>query len=87
MQPRIVCAANRYPDGTVLLGARHWDSWMVQQARALRKPVKPAPTQGFIDQFGNFYSREAAWEIAKAADQIVRRCGGDYGILFSENLY
>lgn len=43
--------------------------------------------QGFIDQFGNFLSRERALEIAKANNQIMRRCGGDEHQLFSENLY
>lgn len=43
--------------------------------------------QGFIDQHGNFYSREEAWKIAQANGQIIRRVGGDEGRLFSENLY
>ena len=48
--------------------------------------------QGFVDQFGNFYSREEAWIIAVTNGQIIRRVGGDMsldgeGKLFSENLY
>jgi hypothetical protein len=44
--------------------------------------------QGFIDQYGKFYSRKAAWKIAEKEGQIIRRCGGDEdGTLWSENLY
>jgi hypothetical protein len=43
--------------------------------------------QGFIDQFGVFMTREEAYVVAKAAGQIKYRCGGDDGVLFSENLY
>ena len=53
-----------------------------------------------VDQFGNFLSREEAWEIARDQKQIIRPTGfevvGDQvyidelapeGVLFSENLY
>ena len=55
--------------------------------------------QGFIDQFGDFLTREEAWKIADSMGQIRRPTGfetflcprkanvGDDGILFSENLY
>jgi hypothetical protein len=43
--------------------------------------------QGFIDQRGNYLSREEALVIAKEQNQILRRCGGDHRELFSENLY
>lgn len=32
-------------------------------------------------------TREEAHEVAKAAGQIIRRCGGDEHKLYSENLY
>lgn len=92
MNPRIVCAANRYPDGTMLIGARHWDSHMHKQAELLRecgKNTRQEHDQGFIDQFGTFYTRTAAWKIASYNGQILRRCGGDEsngGTLYSENL-
>lgn len=49
-------------------------------------------SQGFIDQFNNFYTRKEAWIIAETNGQIIRRVGGDMsldgeGKLFSENLY
>ena len=43
--------------------------------------------QGFIDQYGKFYTREEALAIVKVTGQRVRRCGGDHKKLFSENLY
>lgn len=43
--------------------------------------------QGFIDQRGAFLTREEAHKVATGAGQIIRRCGGDDGRLFSENLY
>lgn len=43
--------------------------------------------QGFVDQFGQFLTRNEAFEVAKKADQIIQIFGGDKEILFSENLY
>jgi hypothetical protein len=43
--------------------------------------------QGFIDNRGNFLTREEALVIAREAGQIRRRCGGDEHALYSENLY
>jgi hypothetical protein len=42
---------------------------------------------GFMTDTGRFVDREEAHTIAKAAGQIVRRCGGDEGTLYSENLW
>ena len=88
---RVVCAANRLPDGTLLIGARHWDTHMVVQAKQLG--VKGGnETQGFIDQFGNFLTREEAWKVAREKQQIIRYCSSERvededGVLFSEHLY
>ena len=49
---------------------------------------KASIEQGFIDNFGNFLTREEAWLVAKAAGQVIKVCGGNgSGKLFSENLY
>lgn len=87
---RIVCAANLYADGTIILGARHFD----QHMKARLEEIEPNKNwrgmgheQGFIDRMGVFHSRESALEIAREANQIIRRCGGDKHELFSENLY
>jgi len=95
---RVVCAANRLPDGTLLIGARHWDSHMHNQVESYKKlhgaeeKSIVGTEQGFIDQFGNFLTREEAWKIAREKQQIIHYCSSetdedDNGMLFSENLY
>ena len=90
---RVVCAANKLDDGTVICGARHWDGVMRAVCRKLDDSAGRTVTvaeQGFIDQRGRFLSRQEAWEVAEAAGQIARRVGGDKsngGTLYSENLY
>ena len=90
MEPRIVCSANKFENGPMLVGARHWDQHMHVQANYMGVKGTEPHEQGFVDQFGKFYSRTEAWKIAEANGQIVRRCGGDTtngGTLWSENLY
>lgn len=88
---RVVCAANKLKDGSIILGARHWDLWMVTQAQKLG--IRGGDEeQGFIDQYHNFLSREEAWGIAYRQNQIVRYVSGQNentvdDILWSENLY
>ena len=90
MTQRVVCAANRFVDQNgwsyVVLGARHYDKLMLEAIRNI-PPGTYEKEQGFIDQHGNFLTREEAYVVAVAADQIIRRVGGDEGKLFSENLY
>lgn len=90
-QRRVVCAAIRAADGTLLLGIRHYSTDMHNQlsVRADREKFKcrHGDDQGFVDQFGVYLTRKEAWIVAEAAGQIVRRCGGDGEELFSENLY
>jgi hypothetical protein len=89
---RVVCAAVRLPAGTMLCGARHYDSVMRAQMIAMGLTAPHHGKQGFIDQFGNFLSREEAWQLAAKQGQIVRLVGsqtsrdGDEE-LYSENLY
>lgn len=106
-KPRIVCAAIRSSiDGSIIIGARHYDSHM--QAVLLkhrecsdnggeiyetpwrgskRKSQHEDMEQGFIDQHGNFYTRESAWVVAVENNQIIRSISGCEGTLYSENLY
>jgi hypothetical protein len=86
MNPRIVCAANRFENGPILIGARHFDQHMHIQANYMRIKGSEPHQQGFVDQYGKFYSRKDAWKIAEKNGQIIRRCGCD-GELYSENLY
>lgn len=82
-QRRIVCAANLI-GARIVLGVRHWDALMHEAA----KHADDGPeTQGFVDNFGKFLTREEAWSVALAAGQIIHRCGGDGVELYSENLY
>lgn len=91
---RIVCAANRLPDGTMFIGARHWDDLMCAQAgryialHELEDHEVGDAEQGFMDQWGRFMTRKAAWLIAEKNGQILHRGPGYNGPdLFSENLY
>lgn len=44
--------------------------------------------QGFIDQHGRFYTREQAYDIANANNQLLRKTGyGATNKLYSEDLY
>lgn len=85
VQRRVVCAANRFQDGVIILGARHWDSLMCEHAKLLGRRGGNEE-QGFIDQWRAFMTREEAWIVAVAANQIIRDVGCD-GELYSENLY
>jgi len=101
LQKRIVCAAMLMKDGSVVAGIRHFSPEM--RAIMLRaygeKYHLQVQEQGFVDQFGAFYSREQAWKLADQNGQIIRPTGweenpkprpanvGDEGCLFSENLY
>lgn len=96
-QRRVVCAANRDVDtNSIIIGARHWDFLMHESFRrwltAYGFVVDEArfTEQGFIDQHGDFMTRQEAWKVALDANQIIRRVGGDTsngGTLYSENLY
>lgn len=95
-QPRIVCAAIRTKSYGILVGPRHLDATMRAPMELMNiiAPERHVPDefedQGFIDQYGEYYSRTEAWKVAEAAGQIAHRCGGDTrdgGTLFSENLY
>lgn len=96
----IVCAANRYgshPEAAwVALGARHHDRRMDETIERFELLSNEhgghlgKAEQGFIDQYGNFLTRQEAWHIALENGQIRRRVGGDDangGTLYSENLY
>ena len=93
MKRRVVCAAMRNSAGDIVTGARHYDGIMRQHIERLREThghdvwSKSDIEQGFIDQRGEFLTREEAHKVATEAGQIIRRCGGDDGTLFSENLY
>lgn len=92
MSKRIVCAAIRNSKGRIITGARHYDGIMHTTLNYCTDHLDwedPSQiTQGFIDQRGNFLTREEAFDIAEANEQIIRLCGNeDKRKLCSENLY
>lgn len=59
-------------------------------SRSARKKMHQCvEEQGFIDQWGNFMTREEALEVAKAAGQLnrFREFDGPTYMLISEHLY
>lgn len=101
-KPRIVCAANRNSiSKEIAVGVRHFchimreNVWNFCKARGidamdLEDPYAMAwrrSEQGFIDQHGNFYTREEAWVIADANNQIINDRSWQTGRLHSEHLY
>jgi hypothetical protein len=83
---RVVCAAIRDAAGKIICGPRHFDLIMNRTLLSFMDYVTPWE-QGFVDQFGNFLTREQAWIVAERNGQIIRRVGGDGVKLYSENLY
>lgn len=85
---RVVCAANRdEKTGRIAIGVRHLCPIMRANMDGMPGINWGLSEQGFIDQHGDFLSRDEALIIAKRENQIVRRCGGDEHQLYSENLY
>jgi len=92
---RVVCAAIRAADGDVLLGVRHYSTDMHAQIHARRDGAKFChrldEDQGFVDQRGEYMTREEAYRVAAAAGQIAYpdACGRglDGPKLYSEGLY
>lgn len=92
---RVVAAAIRAADGSVLIGIRHYSRDMHEQIAQRKDGYKFTHRndhdQGFVDQYGVYMDREEAYRVALAADQIVypHFCG--HGIdgpkLYSEGLY
>lgn len=96
---RVVCAALLMDDGLIVTGIRHFSPEIREVLRRIYGSgfrafgkwwVKPyhlrVLEQGFVDQYGVFLSREAAWKIAECEGQI-REQVSVAGTLYSENLY
>lgn len=92
---RVVCAAIRAADGSVLLGIRHYSADMHAQIAARNDGQKfkhrHDDDQGFVDQHGVYMTREDAYQVALAAGQLryPDACGQglDGPKLYSEGLY
>lgn len=97
IQRRIVCAANRFElksgGNLVIPGVRHYSPDMAKVLDQLEDKLVSdhvhGENQGFVDQWGNYFTREEALIIATHAGQIntVREKRAPYDELFSEDLY
>lgn len=97
----VVCAANKFTivgRDIIIPSARHWDRIMCDIAdligmdkisRENNQKIRESQVQGFIDQFGDFLTREEALRIASHAKQLNRYCHKhpSYDELYSEDLY
>lgn len=91
-QLRIVCAAIRAEDGSVITGIRHYSGDMHSQIMSRNDGDKfchrNGDDQGFVDQRGGYHTRKQAWIIAEKAGQLLYRHDADNNdTLYSENLY
>lgn len=82
---RIVCAAIK-KDDFIIMGVRHFDKIMQAQIEASGFDRKNCE-QGFITNKLRFVSRDEAWNIAKANNQLCWGQDRPPGKLFSEDLY
>lgn len=100
--PFVVCAAIKSNiSGYIVVGARHFDDTMrahLIRIGAWKFDEDGHPhgfvdewkdyDDGFIDQYGNFLTREEAWIIAGKNRQVKQMVGGNVKkVLYSENLY
>lgn len=90
----VVCAAIRHTSGLIICGPRHYDPIMRTCILARSKTQEVARAhgwysceQGFVDNKGQWLTREAAWKVADRAGQIRYPNVGTPGTLYSENLY
>lgn len=93
---RVICAAIRAADGSVLLGIRHYSADMHRQIEARADGHKfrhrHDEDQGFVDQYGVFMSRAEAFNVALDAGQKINTKACSMGLdnvwkLHSEGLY
>ena len=75
-------------DGLIVPGIRHFSSEMREVLRRIygEKYHLQVEEQGFVNQLGEFLSRQEAWIIAEQNNQIIRSVS-TRGTLYSENLY
>ncbi len=82
---RVVSMAACIVDGHLIVGNRHFCPIMNMTIENLgidHKKHDVRTDQGFVDQWGVWLSREDAWKVAKAANQIKKVF--TEGVLFSE---
>ena len=89
MEERIVSAANRSPEGLVVMCVRHGCDLFFSVVDQIFTEDKDYSDweQGFVTNKYRFVSREEAWIIAEKQGQIVRDHDICVGTLYSEHLY
>ena len=89
MEERIVSAANRSPDGLVVMCVRHGCDLFFGVVDEMFDEDKSYLDweQGFVTNKYRFVSREEAWIIAEKQGQIIRDHDLCVGTLYSEHLY
>ena len=85
---RVVCAAMRMKDGSLVTGVRHFSPDMRSTMGRIYGKGYHLKVQehGFVDQWGVFMSRQEARVVAEEAGQILRQVAPT-GKLYSENIY
>lgn len=85
---RIVCAAMKMKDGSIVSGIRHFSPDMrLTLKRIYGDGYKHgADEPGFIDTLGNFLNGKDAWIAAEQNSQVLYQVSTP-GTLYSENLY
>ena len=89
MEERIVSAANRSPEGLVVMCVRHGCDLffgVVDQMFGEDKCYFDWE-QGFVTNKYRYVTREEAWIIAEKQGQIIRCHNVCVGTLYSEHLY
>lgn len=85
---RVVCAANMFEDGMIVLGVRHGCEIMIAQAKAMGKESLLNTKQGFYTNWQRWVDRKEAMKIVKEQGQWIRPEGThDPDTLYSECLY
>jgi hypothetical protein len=90
---RVVCAALRADDGTILTGIRHYSGDMHEQIKnrldGWKFKHRHGENQGFVDTHGNYLTRSEAYNSAEANGQIRFYLANarESKTLYSENLY
>lgn len=84
---RVVCAANRFPNGSIVLGVRHGCQIMLAQAKAMGL-VFHESDDGFYTNWQRWVNRTDAMVIAREQGQVFREDGThNPDVLYSECLY
>ena len=85
---RVVCAANEFEGGTIVLGVRHGCEIMLSSAKKMGYKNLLKTDQGFYTNWQRFVTREEAMVIAKEQGQWIHPNGTyDHDVLYSECLY